>query len=209
VSKADYPYPDDEFDRAADADPDVPRGVHRAPRSAWSRWWPFLAVVVLAPLLAFGAVTVWGIVNDNSMHNADDSGGTVPDDSETSDAGDGTEAPADEGADAGTEAPATQTTEPAAPTPVLTTPVQVLNGASISGLAKTQAAKLTGAGYTTVDTGNVTGTRPAQNTVYYKSDDLKATATAVAQTLGVTSVTMSATDAGDGISVVLVTDPSA
>lgn len=207
MSKADYPYPDDEFDRAADADPDVPRGVHRAPRSTWSRWWPFLAVVVLAPLLAFGAVTVWGMVNDSSMNDAKDSGVTAPEDNETSDPGDGTEAPAD-GTGTGTEEPPA-TAEPPAPTPVLTTPVQVLNGAGIKGLAGDQAKKLTDAGFTTVDTGNVTGTKPAQNTVYYASEDLKDTATAVGQTLGVTTVTLSPTDAGDGISVVLVSNPSA
>ncbi|GIG22576.1 hypothetical protein Cch01nite_33000 [Cellulomonas chitinilytica] len=206
MSKADYPYPDDEFDRAADADPDVPRGVHRAPRSTWSRWWPFIAVVVLAPLLAFGGVTVWGMINDSSMNDANDSGVSAPDDTTADDTGDGTETPPD-----GTEAtePPAQTTEPAAPTPVLTTPVQVLNGASVQGLAKTQVNKLLAAGFTTVEAGNVTGTKPAQNTVYYASEDLKDTATVVGQTLGVTTVTLSPTDAADGISVVLVSDPSA
>jgi len=207
VSKADYPYPDDEFDRAADADPDVPRGVHRAPRSAWSRWWPFVAVVVLAPLLAFGAVTVWGMINDSSMNDAGDSGVTAPEDTSSSDAGDGTEAPAD-GTETGTEEPPADT-EPPAPTPVLTTPVAVLNGASIQGLAGTQVDKLTAAGFTDVEAGNVSGTRPADNTVFYASEDLKDTATVVGQTLGITTVTMSAADAGNGITVVLVSDPSA
>ncbi len=206
MSKADYPYPDDEFDRAADADPDVPRGVHRAPRTAWSRWWPFLAVIVLAPLLAFGAVTVWGIVNDSSMNDANDSGVNAPEDSTADDGGDGTGTPPDE---TGAEEPAPETSEPAAPTPVYSTPVTVLNGAGIKGLAGDQAAKLTAAGFTAVDTGNVSGTKPAQNTVYYKSEDLKDTATAVGQALGVTTVTLSETDAGNGISVVLVSDPSA
>ncbi|MGY4643814.1 LytR C-terminal domain-containing protein [Cellulomonas sp. URHB0016] len=207
MSKADYPYPDDEFDRAADADPDIPRGVHRAPRSAWSRWWPFVVVVVLAPLLAFGAVTVWGLVNDSSMTGTDDSGATVPDDAATSDPGDGAQAPA-EGAETGTPEPPAQT-EPPTPTPVLTTPVTVLNGASIKNLAGTQADKLTAVGFTAVDTGNTTGARPGENTVFYKSEDLKDTATMVGQTLGITTVTMSAAQAGDGITVVLVSNPSA
>ncbi|VTR78408.1 hypothetical protein [Cellulomonas hominis] len=49
MSKGSDRYPEDEFD-AAPAE-DAPIGVHRAPRSWWSRWWPFVAVVVLVPAL--------------------------------------------------------------------------------------------------------------------------------------------------------------
>jgi calcineurin-like phosphoesterase len=90
----------------------------------------------------------------------------------------------------------------------MTTPVAVLNAASIGGLAKTQAEKLTAAGFTAVTTGNKTATTP-DSVVYYATEDLKPTADLVAQTLGLTTTTLSAADAGTGISVVLVSDPDA
>ncbi|GCD21137.1 hypothetical protein CTKZ_26990 [Cellulomonas algicola] len=201
MSKADYPYPDDEFDAAAD--PDAPRGVHRAPRSAWSRWWPFLAVLVLAPVLAYGAVTAWGIIN-----GADDSpDSSTVDEGGTGDEGttDGTEeTPAD-----GTEEPPVESEAPPAAEPVLSTPVQVLNASGVSGVAARQQAKLQEAGFTAATTGNSDGEGVTDSTVFYASEDLRSTADLVAQTLGLTAVTLDPDQAGDGIVVVLRTDPDA
>jgi hypothetical protein len=201
VSKADYPYPDDEFD--VPADPDAPRGVHRAPRSAWAKWWPFLAVLVLAPVLAYAAVTVWGVLNDPST--GDPGSSTIDDEAPDDTASDGTaEEPTE-----GTEDPGTTESEaPPAPQPVLSTPVEVLNAAGIGGLAGTQQQKLTVAGFTAVTTGNSDGAGVDDSTVFYASEDLKPTADLVAQTLGITTVTMSAEDAGDGIVVLLKSDPA-
>ncbi|WP_448631283.1 hypothetical protein [Cellulomonas soli] len=56
MSKADYPYPPDEFD--APRSPDAPRDPYLAPRSWWSRWWPFVAVLVIVPVLAFVLVNL-------------------------------------------------------------------------------------------------------------------------------------------------------
>ena len=53
---------------------------------------------------------------------------------------------------------------------------------------------------------NFTGSEPAASTVFYASDDLKVTAEAVAASLGITTVTLSPSDAADGIAVVLVRD---
>jgi hypothetical protein len=201
VSKAAYRYPPDEFD--APPDPDAPRGVHRAPRSAWSRWWPFLAIIVVVPLVAWGAVTVLA------------QGGHLPDlgagGSQTQDAGTGP-------TDAATTQPtgtATATTPAATPTThaaqqaVLTTPVSVLNGSKINGLAGQVASKLTAAGFTNVTTGNTTAATPVASTVFYGSDALKATAELVGQTIHVSNVVMSPTDAPNGIVVVLRSNPSA
>lgn len=201
MSKADYPYPDDEFDATTDAD--APRGVHRAPRSAWSRWWPFLGVLVLAPVLAYAAVTVWGALNDSSGGP-----GTATVDDGTGDEGttDGTE---EEPGDGTTEEAPPQTEEPPAPEPVLSTPVQVLNAAGVAGLAGQQQAKLQEAGFTAVTTGNSDGGGATDSTVFYATEDQRATADLVASTLGITTVTLSPEDAGDGIAVVLLSDPAA
>lgn len=199
MSKAEYSYPEDEFD--VPSNPDVPRGVHRAPRSAWSRWWPFLLVLVLAPTLAFVLVNL--AARDGNLPTLPGtSNSPVAEDTPTDAATEGGDAPADEGA----QTPPAD--EPVAPAPVLSTPVVVLNAANIGGLAGEQAAKLTAAGFTAVTTGN-TDASTDDSVVYYASEDQRATADLVAQTLGLTVVELSSTEAGTGISVVLVSDPDA
>ena len=47
-------YPEDEFDRIEELG--LPAGVHRSPRSAWSKVAPFVVVVVLCAALAVAAV---------------------------------------------------------------------------------------------------------------------------------------------------------
>lgn len=202
MSKAAYQYPPDEFD--APPDPDAPRGVHRAPRSAWSRWWPFLAVIVIVPLVAWGAVTllaqrgqlpdipgVAGTSTEEATAPPSDPESTAPTDTTTS-----------------TEPPAQETTA-AAPQPDLAVPVSVLNGAKINGLAKKISDQLAAAGFTAVTAGNTSESTPAASTVFYGSDDLAATAQLVASTINVTAVVQSPSDAPSGITVVLRSDPSA
>jgi hypothetical protein len=200
VSKADYPYPDDEFD--APPDPTAPRGVHRAPRSAWSRWWPFLAVLVIAPLLAYSIVT---FVSRDTSGDGDTTSGSTATSGPTSTATAASEAPTDE-----SEKPSEEPTEPAdeettpAPEVDLTTPVTVYNAAGIQGLAGQGAGALTEAGFSSVVADNFGGTAPDTSTVYYATEDQRATADLVASTLGVTTVTLDPAQAGTGIAVVLV-----
>lgn len=198
MSKASYSYPPDEFD--ASPDPDSPRGVHRAPRSAWSRWWPFVAVIVIVPLVAWAAVTYLA------------GRGQLPDipgvaDTSTAQATGPTDGAQPTGSAQAT-APAAPTTT-AAPPVELGTPVSVLNGSKIAGLAKKVGDQLSAAGFTKVTAGNATSSTPTASTVFYGSESLKATAELVAQTIKVSAVEMSATEAPSGITVVLRSDPSA
>lgn len=200
MSKAAYSYPPDEFD--ASPGPDAPRGVHRAPRSAWSRWWPFVAVVVIVPLVAWGAVTylagrgqlpdIPGVASTASSQGA----GQTPTDS----------AQPSGGATAAT--PSAPSSTPAPPTD-LTAPVSVLNGSKINGLAKKVADQLTAAGFAKVTAGNASGATPTASTVFYGNASLKATAELVAKTIKVAAVEQSTTEAPSGITVVLRSDPSA
>jgi cytoskeletal protein RodZ len=212
VSKAAYPYPPDEFD--APPDPDAPRGVHRAPRSAWSRWWPFLVVLVVVPALAWGAVTLLaqqGRLPDlpGGTPSGEVSEETTPSQTtETTEGGEASTPPAEPTEPTATEPTTTQTT-PATAAPVLSTPVSVLNGAGISGLAGRTADKLEAAGFTAVTPGNATSKTPVASTVFYASADLESTARLVAQTIGVDAVALSPDDAGQGITVVLRSDPEA
>ncbi|KQR12034.1 LytR C-terminal domain-containing protein [Cellulomonas sp. Leaf334] len=196
MSKAEYSYPEDEFD--VPSNPDVPRGVHRAPRSAWSRWWKFLVVLALLPVLAFTLVNL--AARDGNLP-------TLPG---TSNSPDAQETPADTATEGEGEAPAEETPpveEPVAPAPVMDTPIVVLNAASIGGLAGEQAEQLTAAGFTAVTTGNTEA--EGDSVVYFTSEELRATADLVAQTLGLTTVTLEPADDVIGISVVLTSDPDA
>ena len=53
-------YPEDEFDQIGR---DLPAGVHRASKSTFSKVLPFLIVLIVMPLLAWGVV---GLVKHNS-----------------------------------------------------------------------------------------------------------------------------------------------
>lgn len=202
VSKADYPYPDDEFD--APPDPTAPRGVHRAPRSAWSRWWPFLAVLVLAPALAYGIVAFATRGGDLPLS----SGGSDADDPATPTA----TAPATPGGDATGEATEPAGEEPDEPTedpttsvpPDFSTTVTVYNAAGIQGLAAKGAERLEAAGFTEVVPTNFTGTKPDTSTVYYATEDDATTASVVASALGIDAVQLDPAQAPSGVVVVLV-----
>ena len=53
-----YDYPEDEFDVGEDDGP-VPVGVHRAQVPRWRSWVPLLAILIIVPALAWGAVTLF------------------------------------------------------------------------------------------------------------------------------------------------------
>ncbi|UJP40963.1 LytR C-terminal domain-containing protein [Cellulomonas palmilytica] len=201
MSKADYPYPDDEFD--APPDPTAPRGVHRAPRSAWSRWWPFLAVLVLAPALAYGIVAFATRGGDLPVSPGGSDADETPSATATAPATPGGEATADESEPAGEEEP-TQDPTTEAPAPDFSTNVTVYNAAGIQGLAAKGAERLGQAGFTDAVAANFSGTKPAESTVYYGSDEDATTASVVAAALGISSVQLDPAQAPSGVVVVLV-----
>jgi hypothetical protein len=193
VSKPPYPYPEDEFDVAGHES--GPRGVHRAPRSAWATAAPFILVVLLFSGLAYGLVTYlysWQGITLPGQEVPDDLQGDTPSSTPST--------------TATTPATTPTTVPPVAPTPLFATPVTVYNSTSIRGLAAQGAAALKGAGFTKVTAENFTGKKPKTSTVFYASDDLKVTAEAAAASLGITTVTLSPPDAANGIAVVLVSD---
>ncbi|WP_182113071.1 MULTISPECIES: LytR C-terminal domain-containing protein [unclassified Actinotalea] len=204
MKAGDYPYPADEFD-AADAR-GGPRGVHRAPRSRRRRLLPFLVVLVVFPLLAYGAVT-W-----LSDWQGLGSGGT-PAEGTSTEADEGTteEEPVEEDAGEAEVPVEPETEEPVETTPPpppvdLATPVEVFNATSRSGLAGGAAERVEEAGFTAVSAGNWQGDDLEASTVYYATPDQVTTAELVAQTLGITAVQESAEQAPEGVVVVLAAD---
>lgn len=211
MSKGRYPYPEDEFDAAPAAD--APVGVHRAPRSWWSRWWPFVAVVVLVPAITVGLV-LWAS-RDGELPSIGGSGSapsaSAPEEPAASP--EATEPPGDDAPAADDETPEAppapeQTEEPAPPQPEadLSVPVQVLNAARVTGLARGAADDLESAGFTSVTAGNGSASGATKTTVFYGTADLAPTAQRVAEALGVTTVVESSKVAGDGVTVVLLKD---
>jgi hypothetical protein len=202
VSKGSYPYPEDEFDAATAQD--TPIGVHRAPRSWWSRWWAFVTVPVVVSAATVGFV-LWASSWDGNITLPGTSTSQEADDTATTD-DTTTEDPATDAATEGTtEETPVETEEPVAE-PDLTVPVSVLNAARVSGLAAGVASDLEDAGFTAVTAGNGSASGRTTTTVYYASADLAVTAQKVADTLGITTVTEDATEAADGITVLLLSD---
>lgn len=198
-----YRYPEDEFD--ADPAQDAPIGVHRAPRTWWSRWWPFVAVLVLVPVVTVGAV-LWYSSRGGTLPGAGSGEQPVASAPATSEAAETPEetpgetpAAPDDG-----EAPATEDTPE--PTPDLAADVRVLNAANVSGLAAGAAEQLEDAGFTAVTTGNGTAGGSTASTVFYATPELAVTAQQVGTTLGITNVVESADVAGDGVVVLLLRD---
>lgn len=196
-----YDYPADEFDVGPHEE--RPRGVHRAPRSWWSRWAPFVVVLVLFPVLAFGAV-YW-----LSQWDGAPGGGALPvigsDDTPSDEPSEPvSEEPAAE--EPAAEEPAVE--EPAvetpAPQPDLATAVRVLNATNRSGLASGGAERLTEAGFTSASSGNWSGGSVSSSVVYHGVAEDAVTAQAVAAALGIARVEL---DEGvEGVLVVLAND---
>ena len=197
MSPADYPYPPDEFDGAAASA--GPRGVHRTPRTWWSRWWPFVAALVLFPALAYAAVTVISDGVDLPWQGAqtaiEEPAGT----------GESTEAAAE---------PTEEAIETPTPTPTptpeavvdLTRAVEVFNATTTAGLASSAQDDVEAAGFTDVSSGNWDGDDQAATVVYYPTAADVATAQAVADALGIATVQESAALAPEGIVVILADD---
>ena len=203
-----YEYPEDEFDAADDEGP-VPVGVHRAPVPGWRSWVPLLAVLIIVPLLAWGAVQLLG---RHGARPAAEATAAAP----ASGGGGGSGAPASGGqAPATGQPPATATpTNDARPTSAptnadLTTGVTIHNGAGINGLGGRTGDRLRNVGYTNVEVqqGTYDNASPTTTTIFYADSGTEATARAVGQALGITNIVESAAEAqSNPIVIVLRTD---
>lgn len=227
MSKEQYPYPEDEFDTLGAGR--VPQGVHREPAPRWRQWLPYLLVLVLVPLLTFGAVKFLtgdsGPVDplptaeepaddgddadadaDDQDEGADDSDpsdpdatGTDPDGADDGDTDDTDDTDADSDEDA--------TEDPETPADLdYSTHVLVLNGAGVQGLAGQVTEALTNDGWTNTTPDNYESASPTVTSLYYTSEEFAAEAAAVAESLGITNLIESATGASNGIVIVLRSD---
>ena len=202
-------YPEDEFDFQGRS---LPVGSHRKPTSRWRALLPFLVVLVLAPLCAWGVIFV--------VNNANQTSTTATTTSTTSTSTAEAKAKAEAEAKAKAEAEAKAAAEAEAKAKAeeearkqaeaavnYGVKVKVFNGTSTTGLAARVAEKIKGASFTDVTAGNNPGINATSTVVYYGAESSKASAEKIAQTLGVSNVVLdSAPPGGDGIAVLIMGD---
>lgn len=200
---------------AFDNPPIGPVGVHRGPRSAGARMAPYLCVLLVALLVG---VLTWGLTTGEfakilnrpgSTQSSQSSDSKQSGDAASGDAANGTDSNSSDSANSSDsnqqgsstdanqadgaqtdqsqqQADQQQTDQNAQPNKA--TAVRVVNATGVSGYAAQQAGVLTGAGYTSVEAANPTGTLPSASVVWYQNDADKATAQDVATTLGIADV---------------------
>lgn len=185
-------YPKDEFDRAGE---DMPIGVHRQEPSKWKNVWPFLVILVVVPLLAWGATTL--LTQRNATNTASQSASSTVTQNQSQSDRQQSEEKAQSAAEENQVAPAVPEPAPQAETPQepsqsetvsYNAAISVLNGTGTSGWAAENVATLANAGFAGATAANASGWETEISTVYYEDPQMAGTAQAVAQTLGINNV---------------------
>ncbi len=163
---AENQYPADEFDELAATR--TVRGAHRRKESNTKWWIALVAVIVIAPLVGWGAIQLAG-TSASSLPK-------VPEITATTDSS----------SPAATDSSANPTSAeiPAGP-PDFYLPVEILNSSDVEGYAAVNQESLWGAGFVDVATGNYWGGEAALTQVFYPDETFAATANEVAQVLGI------------------------
>ena len=184
-----YDYPEDEFD-VGDDDGPVPVGVHRAQVPRWRSWVPLLAIIVIVPALAWGAVTLF--LNGSGGSGSSDAVSS----SRPAQGGQaGGNKNADKNADSANNKAGAASAKPSASASPsgnvdFTTRVTVANGTNTDGLAKGASEKLTNGGFTAVEVipGIYENAEPAKSTVYFSSPEARTAAQEIGKRLGISNV---------------------
>ena len=184
-----YDYPEDEFD-VGDDDGPVPVGVHRAQVPRWRSWVPLLAIIVIVPALAWGAVTLF--LNGSGGSGSSDAVSS----SQPAQGGQaGGNKNADKNADSANNKAGAASAKPSASASPsgnvdFTTRVTVANGTNTEGLAKGASEKLTNGGFTAVEVipGIYENAEPAKSTVYFSTPEARSAAEEIGKRLGISNV---------------------
>ena len=189
MSVSNYDYPEDEFD-VGDDDGPVPVGVHRAQVPRWRSWVPLLAIIVIVPALAWGAVTLF-LNGAGGSGSSDAVSSTQP--AQGGQAGGNKNA--DKNADSANNKAGAASAKPSASASPsgnvdFTTRVTVANGTNTDGLAKGASEKLTNGGFTAVEVipGIYENAEPAKSTVYFSSPEARTAAEEIGKRLGISNV---------------------
>ena len=189
MSVSNYDYPEDEFD-VGDDDGPVPVGVHRAQVPRWRSWVPLLAIIIIVPALAWGAVTLF-LNGSGGSGSSDAVSSSQP--AQSGQAG-GNKNAGNKADNAGNKGGAASTKPSASASPSgnvdFTTRVTVANGTNTDGLAKGASEKLTNGGFTAVEVipGIYENAEPAKSTVYFSSPEARTAAEEIGKRLGISNV---------------------
>ena len=198
MSVSNYDYPEDEFD-VGDDDGPVPVGVHRAQVPRWRSWVPLLAIIIIVPALAWGAVTLF-LNSSGGSGSSDAVSSTQP--------AQGGQAADKKAADKkGAAASAKPSASAGASGNVdFNTKVTVSNGTYTDGLAKGASEKLTNGGFTSVEViaGVYENAEPAASTVYFSSPEARPAAEEVGKRLGISNVAEGTEESTQGAPIAVI-----
>ena len=205
MSVSNYDYPEDEFD-VGDDDGPVPVGVHRAQVPRWRSWVPLLAIIVIVPALAWGAVTLF--LNGSGGSGSSDAVSS----SQPAQGGQaGGNKNADKNADSANNKAGAASAKPSASASAsgnvdFTTRVTVSNGTNTEGLAKGASEKLTNGGFTAVEVipGIYEGEEPAKSTIYFSTPEARSAAEEIGKRLGVSNVTEGTAENTQGAPIAVI-----
>ena len=196
-----YDYPEDEFD-VGDDDGPVPVGVHRAQVPRWRSWAPLLAIIIIVPALAWGAVTLF----------LNGSGGSGSSDAvSSSQPAQGGQAGGNKNSDSKGDKGGAASAKPSASASAsgnvdFNTGVSVANGTNTDGLAKGASEKLTNGGFTAVEVipGIYENAEPAKSTVYFSSPEARTAAQEIGKRLGISNVVEGTAENTQGASIAVI-----
>ena len=203
MNVSNYDYPEDEFD-VGDDDGPVPVGVHRAQVPRWRSWVPLLAISIIAPVLAWGAVTLFL----NGAGGSGSSGATSSSQPAQSGQAGGNKNAGNK--NAGNKGGAASAKPSASASPSgnvdFTTRVTVANGTNTDGLAKGASEKLTNGGFTAVEVipGIYENAEPAKSTVYFSSPEARTAAEEIGKRLGISNVVEGTADNTQGAPIAVI-----
>ena len=149
MSVSNYDYPEDEFD-VGDDDGPVPVGVHRAQVPRWRSWVPLLAIIIIVPALAWGAVTLF-LNGSGGSGSSDAVSSSQPAQGGQAGGNKNADSKGDKGDKGGAASAKPSASASASGNVDFNTGVSVANGTNTDGLAKGASEKLTNGGFTAVE----------------------------------------------------------
>ena len=204
MSVSNYDYPEDEFD-VGDDDGPVPVGVHRAQVPRWRSWVPLLAIIIIVPALAWGAVTLF-LNSSGGSGSSDAVSSSQPAQGGQAGGNKNADSKGDKGDKGGAASAKPSASASASGNVDFNTGVSVANGTNTDGLAKGASEKLTNGGFTAVEVipGIYENAEPAKSTVYFSSPQARPAAEEVGKRLGISNVVEGTAENTQGASIAVI-----
>ena len=199
-----YDYPEDEFD-VGDDDGPVPVGVHRAQVPRWRSWVPLLAIIIIVPALAWGAVTLF-LNGSGGSGSSDAVSSSQPAQGGQAGGNKNADNKGDKGDKGGAASAKPSASASASGNVDFNTKVMVSTGTYTGGLAKGASEKLTNGGFTAVEViaGVYENAEPTTSTVYFSSPEARPAAEEAGKRLGISNVVEGTAENTQGAPVAVI-----